>query len=97
MKDEIKRKVGRILSHDSNVSEKLSQSTMTHVEHSRLILEVLEEDVPSLIERIEQLEKALNEITELGWSERFGGGYQYMGEYHAEAIKIARQALGKEE
>ena len=48
-------------------------------------------------ERIEQLEKALNEITELGWSERFCGGYQYMGEYHAEAIKIARQALGKEE
>lgn len=42
----------------------------------------------------DRLREALEKIKELGWVDRFDGGYSYMGEYHAEAVKIARQALG---
>lgn len=59
MKEQIRKKVDRILNFDSASSTKLSQSTMDHVEHSQLIREVLEEGFPQLFERIEQLEELL--------------------------------------
>lgn len=56
MIEQIKSKINKILSFDKENSEKLSQSIMTHTEHSQLILEVLEEDVPYLIGEVERLQ-----------------------------------------
>lgn len=47
-----------------------------------------------LREQNERYKQALEEINRLGWdSESFGGGYDFEGEIHAQAIKIAYEAL----
>ena len=47
-----------------------------------------------LRERNKRYKQALEEINRLGWdSESFGGGYNFEGEIHAQAIKIAYEAL----
>lgn len=46
-----------------------------------------------LIRTVERYEKALEEISKVGWSDSFGGGFSYTGENHAECMKIAKQAL----
>lgn len=47
-----------------------------------------------LREQNERYKQALEEINRLGWdSESFGGGYNFEGEIHAQAIKIACEAL----
>lgn len=50
-----------------------------------------------LIRTVERYEKALEDISKVGWSDRFGGGFSYTGENHAECIKIAKQTLEGEE
>jgi hypothetical protein len=94
----LEEKLERILSFDSQNSTKLSQSTMSHAEHSQLILEVLEEDVPDLISQLQQLQqekerykKALGEIYHISTFDhdiRFPKDKGY-----DECIRLAKQAL----
>src|SRR5690625_7956440 len=44
----------------------------------------------------QRLKQALEQINQLGWSDDFGGGHNYMAEYHAQAIKISEKALERE-
>jgi hypothetical protein len=57
------------------------------------ILKVQEKDYDHLLKKIERYELALEEITLVGYSENFGGGWTYTGEYHAKCMNIAREAL----
>ncbi|MFF3923123.1 hypothetical protein [Paenibacillus lactis] len=43
--------------------------------------------------REQKLKEALEKIKLLGWSVCFGGGYEYGGEHHAEALSIAGTVL----
>ena len=44
-------------------------------------------------EQMERYEKALKEITNVGWSESFGGCHSFTGENHAKCIDLAEKAL----
>jgi hypothetical protein len=45
--------------------------------------------------QVKKYESALEEITLVGYSEKFGGGWTYSGEFHAKCMNIAREALGE--
>lgn len=56
-------------------------------------LNLLNDEVVRLEKQNQCYKQALEQITQLGWSDNFGGGHNYTGEYHAQAIKISEKAL----
>jgi hypothetical protein len=59
------------------------------------VIKIQEEDYNSLLKKIEKYELALEEISLVGYSEKFGGGWTYTGENHARCMKIAMETLKK--
>ena len=49
----------------------------------------------TLKNKAERYEKALEQISQIGYSDKFGGGWTYTGEYHARCMKIAMETLKK--
>ncbi len=51
--------------------------------------------INNLLQENKRLSEALNEISQIGYSDKFGGGWTYTGEHHARCMKIAMETLKK--
>jgi hypothetical protein len=51
--------------------------------------------INNLSQDYKRLKEALEEISQIGYSDKFCGGWTYTGEYHARCMKIAMETLKK--